>query len=550
MVFYNIMEEKMSNEEFYGMSKDELFDFIDKCAVEDNYNLLRIKTTEDANTFIKICKKFSGASILGFSYNSDTTSPRRLFKRNNDIILTLGAEVFLPDLRYGETYNYSIEMVFNEVQEFSFVPNSIDKSTEIDVETFIVDKDNCIFSCFSRDDKTKKIYIKCKNVFVENFIDPEEDEEEKTPPINVIDRAEFMYNQKNYKECIRILKYEYFDLEKDAEANNLMALCFSAQNNLYEALRYINNTIELNPNRSTYYYNKAFYLCRSDLQFDGLKCFNTGLAFAKNEEEKRRFSKNIIDLVNAKTRIYTEYNIRDIKSFNEYIYYFESIIDLEYCFPEFKEKFIEYKKAAVNFFFNKQKYDIDNWFGMNRNYFNLAENLKAILNVKDLDNAIKEEIQHYLDTCNSNIEDELNRKKENEELEKYVLDLSSKEYSKDEIIEAARNKFPSVYKYKVEDIIDKISKNNLKSTTTSPMAPLPPSWKKKDAIRDFINTGMTKAEMIEQLSADFGISEESAAASINAYYQDDGLGLKEYFDEFDDDEDEDDLFYDDLDDDI
>lgn len=74
---------------------------------------------------------------------------------------------------------------------------------------------------------------------------------------------------------------------------------------------------------------------------------------------------------------------------------------------------------------------------MNRNYFNLAENLKAILNVKDLDDAIKEEIQHYLDTCNSNIEDELNRKKENEELEKYVLDLSSKEYSKDEIIEAA-----------------------------------------------------------------------------------------------------------------
>ena len=61
---------------------------------------------------------------------------------------------------------------------------------------------------------------------------------------------------------------------------------------------------------------------------------------------------------------------------------------------------------------------------------------------------------------------------------------------------------------------------------------------------------LTKAEMIEQLSADFGISEESAAASINAYYQDDGLGLKEYFDEFDDDEDEDDLFYDDLDDDI
>ena len=345
-------------------------------------------------------------------------------------------------------------------------------------------------------------------------------------------------------------KYEYFDLEKDAEANNLMALCFSAQNNLYEALRYINNAIELNPNRSTYYYNKAFYLCRSDLQFDGLKCFNTGLAFAKNEEEKRRFSKNIIDLVNAKTRIYTEYNIRDIKSFNEYIYYFESIIDLEYCFPEFKEKFIEYKKAAVNFFFNKQKYDIDNWFGMNRNYFNLAENLKAILNVKDLDDAIKEETQHYLDTCNSNIEDELNRKKENEELEKYVLDLSSKEYSKDEIVEATRNKFPSVYKYDVEVIIDKIQKVSTKSTSTSSIAPLPPSWKKKDAIRDFINSEMSKAEMIEQLSAYFGISEESATASINAYYQDDGLGLREYFDDFDDEEDKDNLFDDEFDEEI
>ena len=104
--------------------------------------------------------------------------------------------------------------------------------------------------------------------------------------------------------------------------------------------------------------------------------------------------------------------------------------------------------------------------------------------------------------------------------------------------------------YKVEDIIDKISKNNLKSTTTSPMAPLPPSWKKKDAIQDFINTGMTKAEMIEQLSADFGISEESAAASINAYYQDDGLGLREYFDDFDDEEDEDNLFDDEFDEEI
>lgn len=549
MVFYNIMEKKMNNEEFYGMSNDELFDFIDNCAVEDNYNLLRIKNTEDANAFIKICKKFSGASILGFTYDSGNNSPRRLFKRSNDIVLTLGAEVFLPDLRYGETYDYSIEMVFQDVQEFSFIPNSIDKSTEIEIETFTVEDDNCIFSCFSKDDATKKFFIKSKKVFVENFIDPDEDEGvQEELPKSALQKARLMYEQKNYQECIRILKYEYFDLEKDASANNIMSLCYSAVNNIYEAIHYINYAIELNPNSWVFLYNKALCLIRNDLIMDALKCYNVAIKLASEEEDLRLISKGIIDLVNANTRFYNVYDVSDIKSFEKFIYYFESIIDLEYCFPEFKEKFIEYKKEAIGYFFNKQKHEIDNWFGMNRNYVKLAENLKAILNVKDLDDSIKEEAQHCLDTCNSNIEDELNRKKTKEELQNYVLDLLSKEYSKDEIIEAAQNKFPSVYKYDVEDIINKQLKNNMKSTS-SPMAPLPPAWKKKDAIRDFINSGMSKAEMIEQLSTDFGIPEESATASINAYYQDDGLGLKEYFDDFSDDED-DEFFDDDFDNDF
>lgn len=539
MVYYNITEGKMNNKEFYGMSKDELAEFIKNCAMDDNTNLLRIKNTEDVNTFIKICNKFSGASVLGFTYDSGNSRPRTLSKENNDITLTLGAEVFLPNLRYGETYDYSIEMVFQDVQDFFYIPNSIDKSTEIDIETFTVEEDNCIFYCFSKNDKTKRIYIESKKLFVENFINPEEEKEDvqEELPKNTLEKAKLMYEQKNYQECIRTLKYEYFDLEKDANANNIMALCYSAENNTYEAIRYINYAIELNPNSWLFFYNKAFYLIQENLNMDALRCFNTAIKLTSQEEKLRMISKGIIDLVNAKTRFYSEYSINDIKSFNEYIYYFESIINLKFCFPEYKEKFREYKKGAVSYFFYKQKDNIDHFYGLNRNYSNLAENLKAILNVKDLDDEIKEESLHYLDICNSNIEDELNSKKAKEELENYVLDLLSKEYTKDEIVEAARNKFPSVFKYTVEDIINKRLKNNIKSSS-SPMAPLPHAWKKKDTIRAFMNSGMSKVEMIEQLSIDYGISEESAAASINAYYQDDGLGLKEYFDEFDEDEDE------------
>lgn len=49
----------------------------------------------------------------------------------------------------------------------------------------------------------------------------------------------------------------------------------------------------------------------------------------------------------------------------------------------------------------------------------------------------------------------------------------------------------------------------------------------------------TKSEIIEQLSADFGISEESAEATINSYYKDDDLQLGNYFDDLlEDDEDD------------
>ena len=75
----------MDTEEFYGVPEDKLFEFVDECATEDG-KLLEIKTSEQVAKFVLIAKKFSGASILGFSYDSGNSSPRRLSKRSNDII--------------------------------------------------------------------------------------------------------------------------------------------------------------------------------------------------------------------------------------------------------------------------------------------------------------------------------------------------------------------------------------------------------------------------------------------------------------------------------
>lgn len=392
----------MSNEEFYGMTNDELYDFVEKCIIENSdTNLLQIKSTNDANTFYKICKKFIGASIMGFSYANGNSSPHFLFKRINNIILKLGANVFLPDLRCGETYDYSINMVFEDVIDFSFIPCANGKHIEIDIDTFTVENECCIFSCYLKNDKTKKLFIKSKKLFIDNFINPKDDEEEvSTEPESVIDRAKFMFKQKNYTECIRILKYEYSDLEKNAEANNILALCFSEQNNFYEAIHYINNAIELEPKRCVYFYNKAFYLYRSNLLLDALKCFNVGLKLTKREDDKRLITKSIIDLVNIKMRSYTVYEIKDENSFCEYLYYFDSIINLEYCFPEFREKFKQYKKEAISYFYNNQKKHMDNPFCIAPDYSNLAKNFETILKIEGLEEKIKNGAQKYLDDCN------------------------------------------------------------------------------------------------------------------------------------------------------
>ena len=66
---------------------------------------------------------------------------------------------------------------------------------------------------------------------------------------------------------------------------------------------------------------------------------------------------------------------------------------------------------------------------------------------------------------------------------------------------------------------------------------IPAFWDKPYVIQKFMSANMTKSEMIEQLSAEYGMSEESATASLNSYYRDDNLGLREYFDDLENEDD-------------
>ncbi len=161
----------IDREEFYGITNEHLFEFSANCSIEDDSSYLQIKSTELADEFIKICKKFKGASILSFTYDSGNRGPR-INKQTNNLFLSLGAFVFFPNLRWGETLPTSLKMKFEDVSDFLFVPGSITDSIEIEVEQFYVEDNNCIFSCHLRKDNSKRMLIKSKKVFVVNFIDP------------------------------------------------------------------------------------------------------------------------------------------------------------------------------------------------------------------------------------------------------------------------------------------------------------------------------------------------------------------------------------------
>ena len=484
-----------------------------KSLLKDGF--FHITTQALADTFVLLCKKFQGASILDFAYTTENQNGRIMYKRKNDFYLHLGLHVFLPALRFSETYVYDVTLLFKDISEIFYNPIDIDENTEIEIDSFTVTHNECIFSCYSKDDKKRKFFVKAKELLVENYITPEDEKDddeifeddsinsqkkETVKSLSAFELANKRFDEKRYNDCIHILKYQYKDLNQNAEANNLLSLCYYYLNNPKEAIIYINKAIELNDNRCNYFVNKGFYLSRLNCHKEAIKCFNVAIKKSPDEEHTRQTTKDIIDLVNRKIKYYSPYDLVEVEKFEEYILYFDSIINLEFYFPEYREKFRELKQKAVSYFFERTKSIYENPF-QPMSYQNIANRCKSILNISDLDERIKTETQNIYKDCNKIINKESNK-----------------------------NSF---------------GKNNIKKLQSKrgvdvPINPLPNPRDKRSAIYDMMNEDYTKSEMIEQLSTEFRISEESARASINSYYQDESLGLKEYFEnnDFDDEEDE------------
>ena len=535
----------MEKEEFYGVTDKDLYNFVEASLSKDD-GFLHITTTALADTFVILCKKFQGASILGFSYTTENESARIMYKRKNDFYLFLGLHVFLPDLRYGETYAYKITLLFKEISEIAYNPISLNNNTEIEIDSFTVNSNECIFSCHAKDDKEKNFTIKAKEILVENYITPEDDEDEETTendlnievnnssetkktvkPLSALELAFQRFKEKNYNDCIHILKYQYKDIDKDAEANNYLSLCYCYLNNMNEAILYINKAIELDDSRCNYYDNKGFYLCKLGLYKDAIKSFNQGIKIAPDEKHTRQITKDIIDLVNLATKYYNPVDLVDADKFEEFLLYFDSILNLQYCFPEYKEKFKEVKEETVSYFYQRTKSIYENQFHT-KSYKNIADRCKAILNVKNLAPEIEAESRKIYKDCVKFLQ------KQNNE-NNFIEDLFKKGYSVEEIVESFNAQFEyKIYDYEVKSEIEKIK---AKRGIDIPINPLPSPRDKRSAISEMMDEGYTKSEMIEQLSSDFGISEESAQATINSYYKDDDLQLGEYFGDFlDDDE--------------
>ncbi len=532
----------MENEEFYGVTDKDIFNFVETCLSEED-GFLHITTMALAETFALLCKKFQGASILDFAYTTENDSVRIMYKRKNDFYLHLGVHVFLPDLRFGETYANDVTFVFREVSEIYYNPISLNNNTEIEIDTFTVNSNECIFSCHAKDDKEKKFSVKAKELLVENYITSEDYEDDDfenqsielnnpqknqpVKPLPALELARKRFNEKSYNDCIHILKYQYKDINKDDVANNLLSLCYSYLNNPTEAIIYANKAIELNNTCPTYFANKGHFLCRVGLFKDAMYCFNHAIEISPDEEYSRHITKYIIDLVNLRTHIYSPYNLVDTNIFEEYILYFDSIINLQYCFPEFRKKFQDFKKEAVSYFFKRTK-EIYNDFYITKSYQNISNRCRAILNVTDLDSDIQFETQKMLQDSNKYLQTE--RQERN-----FIEELYKKGYSVKEIRKAFNEKFHhTIYENEVRKQIEKIKPEN-----GVLINPLPNPRDKRSAISAMMDEGYTKSEMIEQLSSDFGISEESAQATINSYYKDDDLQLGSYFDDLlDDEEDE------------
>lgn len=452
------------NKEIFGATDEDLYNFVDAClSDEDGY--LHIKTTALAETFVYLCKKFQGASIFQFMYTTQNASTNILYKRKNDLYLRLGVNVFLPGLRYTETYQYDITLIFTDVSELSYFPAAVNNKTEITVDTFTVSEDECIFSCHAKDDETKKFFVKAKELLVENFIDPDDEEdddnEEEYPEdgnyseyteLSLMDRAWALFNKKAFDDCIHLLKSEYSDLEKDPAANNLLALCYHRLKNDNEAIPYINIAIELDDKNFAFYFNKASIMSACGLPIECLKNLNIAMNYTKDEEHARDLTKTIMNYVNNHLESYGSFLLTNNNKLEEYILCFDSIINLQYCFPEYKEKYKILKSEAIDYYYKETYYKFNNDFLPGKSYDDLASRCKALLKIQGISKEQQKNVESLLESCNKIIDED--NKKNN-----YADNLLSQNLTEKEIIE----KFTKKYPYSDYFIKDKIKESKSKN---------------------------------------------------------------------------------------
>lgn len=543
------MEKENSN-----IFANEILNFIESSYSQDD-NFLHIRTNELVQSLMSICKNFEGASLMKFMYFTQNNVPRRLFKYQNDLFVTFGLNVFLPGLRGGETYDYPILFGFIDVIEFNYIPVDVNTNNEIEVEMLKITKEECIFSCVLKDDHSKKIFIKSKSLIVEDFVNHFGDYQElkenfyksvcfKSPyyrkntslesksdnqQYSIMDLAMKRFEDRDYEDCIHILKYQYKNLDNDSGANNILSLCNCYLKNLNDAVYYINKAIELDDSIAIYHQTKGRYLCKSGLYKEGVICFNQAIKLAKNEDAIREYTQDIISVVNMRIKFFHPSDLIDKERFEEFIVYFDSIINSEFCFPELKEQFKQFKKEGVSNFYNYTYMKYNDCFS-NMSDVEIVERCHLLLSLNDLSPDLREKVEDICDECKKRI------KKENKK-NNFIDDLIEKGYSLSEIKEAFRNKFPNSY-FDGDGTLKKINKFKKSKLDNSNNSSIN-SLSKYEAIKDMMDEDFTKSEMIEQLSADFGISEESAEATINSYYKDDDLQLGNYFDDLlEDDEDD------------
>lgn len=287
---------------------------------------------------------------------------------------------------------------------------------------------------------------------------------------SIMDTAWKLYKNKSFNECIYRLEFEYPDLGKDAVACNLLSLCYAALNKYQEAIHFIDKAISLDTSTTLYLFNKGIYLFNCYLIVDGLKCFKEALKLTENEKNLQTISIKLVNLVTVELQYLSPRFIHNNTDLKKYIEFFDLIIHLKdkfQMFSEIKKTAKDQKERTINYLYT---YAYSSFNG--KNIEETLSKCNALLQVNGLSQEQKDKIHALINLCNN------------------------------------------VNKNGKEVFLKKIPKNPIPSSHTN-------SNTKRDAIENMLELGLSKIEMIEQLSTDFSISEESALAIINAYFDDD-----------------------------